>query len=70
MLANLRMNEKIQRFCSEIFEGVIEELNSINEELNVDFASLYERWSELIQTLPQLKRFIEEGEGDTKLLRS
>jgi hypothetical protein len=30
VLANLRLNFRIQRFCAEIFEGVLEELDSIN----------------------------------------
>jgi hypothetical protein len=44
MLANLRFNDKIQRFCSEIFKEPLKELGNIEEELIVDFVVLYEKW--------------------------
>jgi len=37
--------------------------------LTVDFAGIYERWSEQITMLPQLKRFLDGGDPELKSLR-
>ena len=69
MLGHLKLNFKIQKFCSEIFESVLEELDSITEQLNVDFSGLYEKWSEQIKVLAQLKRFLDGGDADLKSIK-
>ena len=48
---------------------MLEELDSIIEELNVDFSGLYERWHDQVAGLTQLKRFLEGGDPDIKYLK-
>jgi hypothetical protein len=58
----LRLNDRIQRFCTDIFEPVLLELEAVSEELIVDFSGLYEKWGDELKKLPLLKRFIDGGD--------
>jgi hypothetical protein len=69
ILSNLRLNDRIQRFCASIFEPVLVELEMIKEELVVDFSGIYEKWSEQLPKLPVLKRFLDGGEGESRTAR-
>lgn len=69
MLASLRLNDRIQRFCAEIFEPVLLELEAINEELVVDFSGLYDKWAEQLGRLNALRRFVEGGDPEWKAVR-
>jgi hypothetical protein len=48
---------------------VLLELETIKEELIVDFSGIYEKWSEQLAKLPALRRFLEGGEGESKTAR-
>lgn len=45
------------------------ELQSINEELVVDFSGLYDKWAEQLGRLAVLRRFVEGGDPDGKAVR-
>jgi hypothetical protein len=38
--------------------------------LIVDFSGLYDKWNEELPNLPQLKRFMEGGDPDGKIIRA
>lgn len=70
ILSNLRLNDRIQRFCAKIFEPVLLELETIKEELIVDFSGIYDKWSEHLAKLPALTRFLQGGEPESKTTRA
>ena len=55
-----------RHFCAQLFEPTISELQSLKEELSLDFGSIYEKWTGLLCRYHHLKRFIDGGDVDLR----